>query len=139
MAFHLHHNSYAHHHLASPHPLHPSTPPSRPPPSSASQVIAVLHDVFTNIFDGLETRYAPELATIRAQYPSDVPTWTAKPCILHWEEANALLLEAGEEAPGMDDLSTVQERALGRLVKEKHGTDFFFLDRFPAAVTHDLT
>ena len=46
----------------------------------------------------------------------------------------AMLEEAGEEAPGLDDLNTVQERALGRIVAEKLGTDFFFLDRFPAAV-----
>ena len=43
------------------------------------QVINVLHDVFTNIFDGLETRHASELAAIRAQYPSERPKWTEKP------------------------------------------------------------
>ena len=45
-----------------------------------------------------------------------------------------MLEEAGEEAPGLDDLSTAQERALGRLVKAQRGTDLWFLDRFPAAV-----
>ena len=45
-----------------------------------------------------------------------------------------MLEAAGEEAPGFDDLSTAQERALGRLVAEKYGTDFYFLDRFPSAV-----
>ena len=45
-----------------------------------------------------------------------------------------LLEEAGEEAPGLDDLNMAQERALGRIVAEKFGTDFFFLDRFPSDV-----
>lgn len=99
-----------------------------------NEVIDVLHDVFTSIFDGLETRYADELSAIRAQYPSEAPRWTKEPCIVHWEDAMAMLEEAGEEAPGFDDLNTVQERTLGRLVAEKLGTDFFFLDRFPSAV-----
>jgi len=99
-----------------------------------NEVIAVLHDVFTTIFDGLETRHAPELAAIRQQYPSETPRWTAEPVIIHWEEANEMLRAAGEEAPGFDDLNTAQERALGRLVAEQRGTDFFFLDRFPAVV-----
>jgi hypothetical protein len=45
-----------------------------------------------------------------------------------------MLAEAGIEPPGLDDLNTEQERALGALVAEQRGTDFFFLDRFPAAV-----
>ena len=32
-----------------------------------NEVIAVLHDVFAKMFDGLETRYAVDLATVRAQ------------------------------------------------------------------------
>ena len=47
----------------------------------------------------------------------------------------AQVVEAGGvDAPGFDDLSTAQERALGELVAEKYGTDFYFLDRFPSAV-----
>ena len=99
-----------------------------------NEVINVLHDVFTNIFDGLETRHANELAAIRAQYPSDRPKWTEKPVIVHWDEANEMLKAAGEEPPGFDDLNTHQERTLGKLVAEQLGTDFYFLDRFPSAV-----
>ncbi len=45
-----------------------------------------------------------------------------------------MLTDAGEEAPGLDDLNTQQERTLGKLVAEQLGTDFYFLDRFPADV-----
>ena len=34
---------------------------------------------------------------------------------------------------GMDDLNVVQERALGKLVADKYGTDLFFLDLSEAA------
>ena len=35
----------------------------------------------------------------------------------------------------MGDLNTEDERVLGRLVKEKHQTDFYILYRYPLAVT----
>ena len=59
------------------------------------------------------------------------------PCIVHWEDAIAMLREAGELGPEegtFDDLTGALELALGRLVKDKHGVDFFILDRFPSAI-----
>lgn len=50
---------------------------------------------------------------------------------MHWAEGMQLLTDAGFEAPGLEDLNTGQERALGALVAEKYGTDLYFLDRFP--------
>lgn len=96
------------------------------------EVIDVVHSVFTSIFAGLEQDYAAELASIRAQYPSERPRWTPEPLIVTWDEACELLTAVGESAPELD-LNTAQERALGRAVAEKYGTEFFFLDRFPAA------
>eukprot|EP01090_Pellita_catalonica_P011293 TRINITY_DN2287_c0_g1_i1.p1 TRINITY_DN2287_c0_g1~~TRINITY_DN2287_c0_g1_i1.p1 ORF type:complete len:681 (-),score=164.63 TRINITY_DN2287_c0_g1_i1:39-2081(-) len=40
----------------------------------------------------------------------------------------------GDEISDVDDLSTPQEKLLGRLVKAKHGVDFYFLDKYPAEV-----
>ena len=34
----------------------------------------------------------------------------------------------------LDDINTEQEKALGKLIKAKHGTDFYILDQFPLAV-----
>lgn len=38
------------------------------------------------------------------------------------------------QAKDFDDLSGAQELALGELVAEKFGSDFFFLDRFPTGI-----
>lgn len=38
------------------------------------------------------------------------------------------------QANDFDDLSGAQELALGELVAEKFGSDFFFLDRFPTQI-----
>lgn len=46
-----------------------------------------------------------------------------------------MLREAGVTDMGdEDDLTTANERLLGKLVKEKYHTDFFILDKFPLAV-----
>ena len=87
------------------------------------EVIEVLHAMFVHIFDGLETRCAPELAAVRAQFPSDKPRCAERPTVarerqrrprplarpraltpvrpgqVHWEEAEAMLAEDGAEAP----------------------------------------
>mmetsp|Transcript_37817 Transcript_37817/g.122262 ORF Transcript_37817/g.122262 Transcript_37817/m.122262 type:complete len:604 (-) Transcript_37817:148-1959(-) len=98
------------------------------------EVIEVLHAMFVHIFDGLETRCAPELAAVRAQFPSDKPRCAERPTVVHWEEAEAMLAEDGVEAPpGLSDLSTAQERRLGELVAAKYSVDLYFLDRFPSA------
>jgi hypothetical protein len=34
----------------------------------------------------------------------------------------------------LEDINTEQEKALGKLIKAQHGTDFYILDKFPLAV-----
>lgn len=45
-----------------------------------------------------------------------------------------MLKEAGWDVGEYDDLSTPAEKFLGKLVKEKYGTDFYILDKFPLAI-----
>ena len=33
-----------------------------------------------------------------------------------------------------DDFSTAQEKALGAMIKERYGTDFFMMDKYPSSV-----
>ena len=44
-----------------------------------------------------------------------------------------MLKDAGIEQDPLDDLSTATEKALGAIVKEKHGTDFYMLYGYPQA------
>lgn len=45
-----------------------------------------------------------------------------------------MLREVGIEMNDDEDLSTPNEKLLGRLVKAKYDTDFYILDKFPLAV-----
>merc|ERR1712034_297689 len=45
-----------------------------------------------------------------------------------------MLREAGIEMGDEEDLSTPNEKLLGKLVKAKYDTDFYILDKYPLAV-----
>lgn len=45
-----------------------------------------------------------------------------------------MLREAGVEMGDDEDLSTPNEKFLGRLVKERYRTDFYILDKYPLCV-----
>jgi aspartyl-tRNA synthetase len=70
---------------------------------------------------------------VRAQHPFEDLAY-AKPATLRftYAEGIAMLREAGVDIADGDDLSTAQEKALGALVKAKHGVDFFFMDKYPS-------
>jgi len=110
------------------------------------EALDVLHKTFRHIFEGLEERYAKELAVVREQYPSEPIRFTEKPLIIHWPEGMKMLKDAGVEVPlpyviahrdnvsyaqhgELDDLSTAVELKLGELVKEKYDADFYILDQ----------
>lgn len=99
------------------------------------ETLEVLHTMFKHIFNGLESRWAKELAVIREQYHSDPIVFTDKPCVLHWPEAIQILKEkkfdVGDE---LQDLNGAMELALGATVKEIYGTDFFMLDKYPSTI-----
>ncbi|PNH06255.1 Aspartate--tRNA ligase, cytoplasmic [Tetrabaena socialis] len=97
------------------------------------EVLDVVEKLFGAIFDGLATTYAKELAVVGQQYPFEVPTF--KPLRLTFPEGIAMLQQGGfPDVDPMGDLNTELERALGRMVKEKYGTDFFILHRYPSVV-----
>lgn len=99
------------------------------------ETLEVIHEMFKHIFTGLESKMANEIAVIREQYASEAVTFTDEPCVLHWPEAMEILTEKGFDiGEGMGDLTGAMELALGEVVKEKYGTDFFMLDKYPMEI-----
>ncbi|KAI5906891.1 Aspartate--tRNA ligase [Candida parapsilosis] len=96
------------------------------------EVLQVLEDLFVFIFTELKERYGKEIATVRKQFP--VEEFKINMVKLHFKEGIAMLREAGKEVDDFEDLSTENEKLLGKLVREKYDTDFYILDKFPLAV-----
>lgn len=101
-----------------------------------NEILDVLDGLFVSIFDGLEQRYAKELAVVRSKW--NVPKfkyWSGKPNLrLKWPEAIEMLREAGVEIGDFEDINTEKEKLLGKLVRENYDTDFFMLTHFPSAI-----
>lgn len=103
------------------------------------EVLEVLEELFLYIFENLRTKYAYEISIVRKQYPVEefnFPPPGSKVLRLRFSEGIDLLrtLPGKETIPDDEDLSTENERILGGLVREKYGTDFYVLDKFPLAV-----
>jgi nondiscriminating aspartyl-tRNA synthetase len=98
------------------------------------ETMDLFDDLFTCIFKGLSTEYAKELDVIRRQYPFEDFLFLPKALRLDFSEGIQMLRAAGVEIGDYDDMSTAQERLLGKLVREKYKTDFYMLDKFPLAI-----
>jgi len=98
------------------------------------EVVNVIGSLLTNIFKGLRDNYQSEIKTICEQYPVEPFKFLDPPLKLEFPTAVNMLRESGVEIGDEEDLSTPNEKLLGRLVKAKYDTDFYILDKFPLAV-----
>lgn len=98
------------------------------------EAMYTIGDMFTSIFRGLRDDHAVEIATVNKQFPSEPFKFLDPPLCLTFKEGVAMLKEAGIEMVETEDLTTPNEKLLGKLVKAKYDTDFYILDKFPLAV-----
>ena len=99
-----------------------------------SKVVYTIGSMFTEMFKGLRDQYAKEIETVSKQYPAEPFKFLDPPLRLEYPEGVAMLKEAGVKMADDEDLSTPNEKLLGKLVKAKYDTDFYILDKFPLAV-----
>ena len=97
------------------------------------EVLDLLGELFYYIFNGLKERYAKELEIVNNQYPFEPLILTPQPLKLPWTEGIKLLTENGFKQDINDDLDTENEKALGKLVRDKYKTDFYILYGYPKA------
>ena len=95
------------------------------------EVLDILGELFYFIFKGLNERYAKELEIVNNQYPFEPLILTPEVLKLPWSEGIKLLTENGFKQDINEDLDTENEKALGRLVREKYKTDFYILYGYP--------
>ena len=101
---------------------------------SYEEVLDVLDHLFVYMFQGLQGRFAKELGVISQQYPVEPLKYLPKTLRITFAEGIKMLHDAGHDVPPLDDLNTEMERTLGNLVKEKYGTDFYILHKFPLGI-----
>ncbi|KAI0782115.1 aspartyl-tRNA synthetase, cytoplasmic [Abortiporus biennis] len=107
---------------------------------SYDEVIDVIDSVFKEIFQGLLDNCREEIEVVKLHHPHEDLKWLDKTLRLKFSDGIKLLKESGfkeedgSEPSEWEDLSSKSEVRLGELVKEKYGTDYYILDKFPLAV-----
>jgi aspartyl-tRNA synthetase len=98
------------------------------------EILDVFSDLFIAIFDGLNDRCRTEIERVREQHPFEDLKYLKPTLKITYAEGCKLLREAGVDQDDYEDLSTENEKKLGDIVKQKFGTDFFFMDKYPLSV-----
>uniref|UniRef100_T1JFZ4 Aspartate--tRNA ligase, cytoplasmic n=1 Tax=Strigamia maritima TaxID=126957 RepID=T1JFZ4_STRMM len=83
------------------------------------EVTDTIAEMFVEIFKGLRDNFADEIAAIGKQYPTEPFKFLEPSLRLDYKEGLSMLKEAGIEMGDEEDLSTPNEKLLGRLVKAK--------------------
>lgn len=103
------------------------------------EILRVLDRTFKAIFQGIYDKYRHEIEAVKRQFPHEDLVWLDQTPIIPFAEAVRLLNESGwrdehgNPLPENEDLGTTDEVQLGRVIKEKYGTDYYVLDKFPVS------
>ncbi|OTA99772.1 hypothetical protein M426DRAFT_16090 [Hypoxylon sp. CI-4A] len=103
------------------------------------EAMDVIDEMLKAIFKGIYARYRRELDNVKTKFPHEDMVWIEKTPRLTFKEGIQLLNSSGwldddgKPASDVEDLGTRAEIRLGQLVKEKYGTDYYILDKFPAS------
>ncbi|PNS19636.1 Aspartate--tRNA ligase, cytoplasmic [Sphaceloma murrayae] len=100
------------------------------------EVVDFLEALMLFILNGLKDRYGKETDLIRSIYHVEefkLPE-VGKTVRIPFSEGIKMLREDGVEVGEFDDLSTPDEKRLGRLILQKYNTDFYILDKYPLAI-----
>lgn len=104
------------------------------------EVLTFAENLIVFIVTELLSRYKDELTIIQKFFPKagDFRIKDNKALRLTYLEGIKLLKDAGVDTTEQDnfvtDLTTAQEKQLGKIIREKYDTDFYVLDEFPMAV-----
>jgi aspartyl/asparaginyl-tRNA synthetase len=97
------------------------------------EVLDVIDSLFQHIFEGLFREHAHDLQLVSQQYPCEPLKYKFPSPLLKFSDAVAMLTAAGFKQELYEDLSTENEKELGKLVRAKYDTDYYRLDKFPTS------
>ncbi|XP_053992170.1 uncharacterized protein LOC128883629 isoform X2 [Hylaeus volcanicus] len=106
--------------------------------NSYLELVDMLDRLLKNIFSSLVSTCSEGIKEIHTRFPATPFQWIENTPKLSYIQGIGMLREAGftdiPEDVSTYDLSTPMEKELGRLIKEKYNTDFYFLLKYPLKV-----
>ncbi len=103
------------------------------------EVLRTLDGLFKHIFKGIYERHRHDLEVVKRHFPHEDLVWLDETPRIPFKEAVRMLNESGwrnetgEPLPDNEDLGTRDEIQLGVVIKQKLGTDFYIIDKFPTS------
>lgn len=103
------------------------------------EAMNVIDEMLKAIFKGVYSRHRKEIDNVKTKFPHEDLVWLEQTPRLTFKEGVQLLNSSGwtdddgRPVAENEDLGTRSEIRLGQLVKEKYGTDYFILDKFPTS------
>jgi len=98
------------------------------------EVLLFIGKLLGRVFRLIEERFDYELQIINEQYPFERLLFPEEPLIITFPEAVRLIREEGGTQEDLEDLNSLNEKMLGRVIKRLYGTDFYIVDKFPFKV-----
>jgi nondiscriminating aspartyl-tRNA synthetase len=103
-------------------------------PYDFTEPIRQLWNCLRSIFSDLETNYKTECEYLRSIHTVSPLIYPEVPLMINFAEGVAMLIEAGYSQDFFDDLTTENEKQLGKLVFDKYGSELFVLTHYPTTV-----
>ena len=103
------------------------------------EAMVIIDEMLKGIFKGVYARHRKEIDVVKARFPHEDLVWLEKTPVFTFKQAVDLLNssgwtdEDGKPQSEYADLGTRAEIRIGQLVKEKYKTDYYIIDKFPAA------
>lgn len=98
------------------------------------EILQTYGKLLVYMFNGLRDRFVPELAAVQKQYHFEPLVYREETLVLDWDDAVRMVHESGGRMGDFEDFNTENEVRLGKVVKEKYGTDFYIVTGFPSDV-----
>ena len=95
------------------------------------ELMDFLGEMFNYIFSGIYQNHKQELAVIKESFPTQDFVWKSPVLKFTFEEVCGFLKEKGIDQSPHEDFSTEVEKKAGDIIKEKFGSDFYFIHRYP--------
>lgn len=97
-------------------------------------IVKTIWSVFYRVFEKFYNKNKESIDYVLSHTKTDKLILPVTPVIIDFKEGCRMLNDAGHTQSELEDIGSVNEKILGEIVKEKHGTDFYVLVGYPSSV-----
>lgn len=101
------------------------------PNNTYEEIFTIIWNLLDNIVSKMKSDYNKEYDFFKRNYNFEELVFPKNPLVIDFKQGVSWLNENGFEQSNLDDLSTENERNLGKIIKQKFNSDLFILNKYP--------